>query len=131
MHARRYSADYGMFRFCIADTEHDWRAGSEQYKFLEECLASANRHKQPWLIFAGHRPLGYSSNKWFGQEGSFDEPMGRDDLQKLWQKYRVDLAFFGHVHNYERTCPVYQVSYNPLSLFQRLGSVAYYLESQQ
>ncbi|KNA16779.1 hypothetical protein SOVF_086060 [Spinacia oleracea] len=103
-----YSTDYGMFHFCIADTEHDWRAGSEQYKFLEECLASANRHKQPWLIFAGHRPLGYSSNKWFGMEGSFDEPMGRDDLQKLWQKYKVDLAFWGHVHNYERTCPVYQ-----------------------
>lgn len=103
-----YSTDYGMFHFCIADTEHDWRAGSEQYKFLEECLASANRHKQPWLIFAGHRPLGYSSNKWFGEEGSFEEPMGRDDLQKLWQKYKVDLAFWGHVHNYERTCPVYQ-----------------------
>lgn len=103
-----YSADYGMFHFCIADTEHDWRAGTEQYKFLEECLASVNRHKQPWLIFAGHRPLGYSSNKWFGQEGSFEEPMGRDDLQKLWQKYRVDIAFWGHVHNYERTCPVYQ-----------------------
>ncbi|XP_021759420.1 nucleotide pyrophosphatase/phosphodiesterase-like [Chenopodium quinoa] len=103
-----YSADYGMFHFCIADTEHDWRAGTEQYKFLEECLASANRHKQPWLIFAGHRPLGYSSNKWFGQEGSFEEPMGRDDLQRLWQKYRVDIAFWGHVHNYERTCPIYQ-----------------------
>ncbi|KAK9668905.1 hypothetical protein RND81_13G095000 [Saponaria officinalis] len=103
-----YSADYGMFHFCIADTEHDWRAGSEQYKFLEECLASANRHKQPWLIFAGHRPLGYSSNKWFGEEGSFDEPMGRDDLQRLWQKYKVDMAFWGHVHNYERICPIYQ-----------------------
>ncbi|XP_057549586.1 nucleotide pyrophosphatase/phosphodiesterase-like [Amaranthus tricolor] len=103
-----YASDYGMFHFCIADTEHDWRAGSEQYKFLEKCLASANRHKQPWLIFAGHRPLGYSSNNWFGIEGSFDEPMGRDDLQKLWQRYRVDIAFFGHVHNYERTCPVYQ-----------------------
>lgn len=103
-----YSADYGMFHFCIADTEHDWRAGTEQYKFLEECLASANRHKQPWLIFAGHRPLGYSSNSWFGLEGSFEEPMGRDDLQKLWQKYKVDIAFWGHVHNYERVCPIYQ-----------------------
>ncbi|XP_021759419.1 probable inactive purple acid phosphatase 27 [Chenopodium quinoa] len=103
-----YSADYGMFHFCIADTEHDWREGTEQYKFLEECLASANRHKQPWLIFAGHRPLGYSSNSWYGLEGSFEEPMGRSDLQKLWQKYKVDMAFWGHVHNYERVCPIYQ-----------------------
>ncbi|XP_030935935.1 probable inactive purple acid phosphatase 27 [Quercus lobata] len=101
--------DYGMFRFCVADSEHDWRKGSEQYRFLEKCLASVDRRKQPWLIFVAHRPLGYSSNDWFGEEGSFEEPMGRDDLQRLWQKYRVDIAFYGHVHAYERTCPIYQV----------------------
>ncbi|KAJ8568097.1 hypothetical protein K7X08_020819 [Anisodus acutangulus] len=103
-----YAADYGMFHFCIADTEHDWREGSEQYKFIEKCFASANRHKQPWLIFAAHRVLGYSSNEWYANEGSFEEPMGREHLQKLWQKYKVDMAFFGHVHNYERVCPIYQ-----------------------
>ncbi|KAE8705205.1 putative inactive purple acid phosphatase 27 [Hibiscus syriacus] len=54
-----YSTDYGLFHFCIADSEHDWREGSEQYKFIEQCLASADRHRQPWLIFAAHRVLGY------------------------------------------------------------------------
>ncbi|KAK6920512.1 Purple acid phosphatase, N-terminal [Dillenia turbinata] len=103
-----YSTDYGMFHFCIADTEHDWREGTEQYHFIEKCLASADRKKQPWLIFAAHRVLGYSSDKYYALEGSFDEPMGRESLQKLWQKYKVDMAFFGHVHNYERTCPMYQ-----------------------
>ncbi|KAK6133947.1 hypothetical protein DH2020_032305 [Rehmannia glutinosa] len=103
-----YSTDYGMFRFCIADTEHDWREGSEQYKFIEHCLASVDRQKQPWLIFIAHRVLGYSSDATYASEGSFAEPMGRDDLQKLWQKYKVDIAFFGHVHSYERTCPIYQ-----------------------
>ncbi|BFG32314.1 hypothetical protein CerSpe_185880 [Prunus speciosa] len=101
-----YSTDYGMFHFCIADSEHDWREGSEQYKFIEKCLASADRQKQPWLIFAAHRVLGYTSSSW--RDGSFGEPMGRESLQKLWQKYKVDIAFFGHVHNYERTCPIYQ-----------------------
>ncbi|CAN6585564.1 unnamed protein product [Malus baccata var. baccata] len=103
----RYKTDYGMFRFCIADTEHDWREGSEQYRFIENCLATVDRQKQPWLIFA-HRVLGYSSNYYYGQEGSFEEPMGRESLQKLWQKYKVDIAFYGHVHHYERSCPVYQ-----------------------
>ncbi|KAH6830671.1 purple acid phosphatase 27 [Perilla frutescens var. hirtella] len=103
-----YSADYGMFHFCIADTEHDWREGSEQYRFIEHCLASVDRVKQPWLIFAAHRVLGYSSDKYYGLEGSFEEPMGRESLQKLWQKYKVDIAFYGHVHNYERSCPIYQ-----------------------
>ncbi|KAI7748826.1 hypothetical protein M8C21_024913 [Ambrosia artemisiifolia] len=103
-----YSADYGMFRFCIADTEHDWREGSEQYKFIEKCLATADRKNQPWLIFAAHRVLGYSSDFYYALAGSFAEPEGRESLQKLWQKYKVDIALFGHVHNYERTCPVYE-----------------------
>lgn len=103
-----YKTDYGMFRFCIADSEHDWREGSEQHRFIENCLATVDRHKQPWLIFAAHRVLGYSSDSYYGSEGSFEEPMGRQNLQRLWQKYRVDIAFYGHVHNYERTCPIYQ-----------------------
>lgn len=103
-----YSTDFGMFRFCIADSEHDWREGTEQYRFIEHCLASVDRRKQPWLIFAAHRVLGYSSDYYYAKEGSFEEPMGRESLQKLWQKYRVDIAFYGHVHNYERTCPIYQ-----------------------
>ncbi|KAJ4781252.1 Purple acid phosphatase [Rhynchospora pubera] len=103
-----YATDYGMFRFCIADSEHDWRPGTEQYKFIEKCLSSVDREKQPWLIFLAHRVLGYSSCDWYQYEGTSAEPMGRDSLQDLWQKYKVDLAFFGHVHNYERTCPVYQ-----------------------
>ncbi|KAK3043255.1 hypothetical protein RJ639_002498 [Escallonia herrerae] len=78
-----YSTDFGIFHFCIADTEHDWRKGSEQYKFIEKCLVSADRQKQPWLIFAAHRPLGYSSNEWYAQEGSFEEPMGREPAEAL------------------------------------------------
>ncbi|CAL5354950.1 unnamed protein product [Camellia sinensis] len=102
-----YSTDYGMFRFCIADTEHDWREGTEQFNFIQHCLASVDRQKQPWLIFLAHRVLGYSSADWYADEGSFEEPMGRESLQKLWQKYKVDIAIYGHVHNYERTCPIY------------------------
>uniref|UniRef100_A0A803QQ03 Purple acid phosphatase n=1 Tax=Cannabis sativa TaxID=3483 RepID=A0A803QQ03_CANSA len=103
-----YSTDYGMFRFCVADTELDWREGTEQYRFIENCLASVDRQKQPWLIFLAHRVLGYSSGDFYVDEGSFGEPMGSDSLQKLWQKYKVDIAIYGHVHNYERTCPIYQ-----------------------
>ncbi|KAM4110397.1 hypothetical protein ACB094_03G192300 [Castanea mollissima] len=103
-----YSTDYGMFRFCVAHTELDWREGSEQYKFIENCLASVDRQRQPWRIFLAHRVLGYSSVDFYVEEGSFEEPMGREDLEKLWQKYKVDIALYGHVHNYERSCPVYE-----------------------
>lgn len=105
-----------MFHFCIADTEHDWRHGTPQYKFIEHCLSTVDRQKQPWLIFLAHRVLGYSSAEFYAEEGSFEEPMGRESLQELWQKYKVDIAFYGHVHSYERTCPVYQVN-NGLYIF--------------
>ncbi|KAK8659321.1 hypothetical protein V6N13_029527 [Hibiscus sabdariffa] len=103
-----YATDYGMFRFCIADSEHDWREGTEQYKFIEHCLASVDRQRQPWLIFLAHRVLGYSSDLSYAVQGSFGEPMAKESLQKLWQKYKVDIAMYGHAHNYERTCPVYE-----------------------
>ena len=70
-----------MFHFCIANTEHDWREGTEQYKFIVHCLASINRQKQPWLIFLAHRVLGYLSGIGYAVEGSFKEPMGRESLQ--------------------------------------------------
>ncbi|KAK3147991.1 hypothetical protein QOZ80_3BG0289250 [Eleusine coracana subsp. coracana] len=103
-----YSMDYGMFRFCIANTELDWRPGTEQYKFIEHCLSSVDRQKQPWLIFLAHRVLGYSSATFYGAEGTTEESMGRESLQSLWQKYKVDIAIYGHVHGYERTCPIYE-----------------------
>jgi predicted phosphodiesterase len=53
--------------------------------------------------------LGYSSATFYGAEGTTEEPMGRESLQSLWQKYKVDIAIYGHVHGYERTCPVYEV----------------------
>lgn len=111
----RYATDYGMFRFCVANTELDWREGTEQYRFIEHCLASVDRQKQPWLIFLAHRVLGYSSCTSYAEEGSSSEPMGRESLQSLWQKYKVDLAIYGHVHSYERTCPIYQVFLNFVS----------------
>ncbi|KAI4988855.1 hypothetical protein ZWY2020_036172 [Hordeum vulgare] len=103
-----YAMDYGMFRFCVADSEHDWREGTEQYRFLDRCLGSVDRARQPWLVFIAHRVLGYSSGFFYGYDGAFAEPMARRSLEGLWRRHRVDVAFYGHVHQYERTCPVYQ-----------------------
>ena len=105
----RYGFEWGQFHFCIMDTEHDWRIGTEQYKFIDECLGSVDRQKQPWLIFLAHRVMGYSSGSAYGNEGTFAEPESRDHLENLWQKHKVDLAYYGHVHQYERTCPVFEV----------------------
>ncbi len=58
--------------------------------------------------------------------GSYGEPMGRDGLEELWQKYKVDLAVFGHIHSYERTCPIYQVNLQP-----KFSSRNYVTETQK
>ncbi|CAI9098922.1 OLC1v1035655C1 [Oldenlandia corymbosa var. corymbosa] len=80
-----------------AETLYYFPAENRAKFWLKECS-----------LMAAHRPLGYSSNDFYANEGSFEEPEGRAHLQKLWQKHRVDIAFFGHVHNYERVCPIYQ-----------------------
>jgi hypothetical protein len=109
MTPHRYSFDWGKFHFCVANSEFDWRHGSEQYNFIEQCFAAVDRSAQPWLIFVAHRVLGYSSGPEYQALGTFAEPYARDALQDLWQKYKVNVATYGHVHQYERTCPVYQV----------------------
>ncbi|KAK7817376.1 putative inactive purple acid phosphatase 27, partial [Quercus suber] len=62
----------------------------------------------PYMVASGNHERDWPDSGSF-YTGTDSEPMGRDDMQKLWQKYRVDTAFYGHVHDYERTCPIYQV----------------------
>ncbi|KAK6234430.1 hypothetical protein QUC31_006836 [Theobroma cacao] len=92
-----YSIEQGSVHFTVISTEHDWTEQSEQYEWMKNDMASVDRSKTPWLIFTGHRPM-YSS-------------LGADDkflkiVEPLLLDNKVDLALFGHVHNYERTCSV-------------------------
>ncbi|PRQ49054.1 putative phosphoribosylformylglycinamidine cyclo-ligase [Rosa chinensis] len=46
-----YPTEYGMFHFYIADREHDWREGTEKYKFFDNCLGFLDRQKMLSPIF--------------------------------------------------------------------------------
>ncbi|CAO2182616.1 unnamed protein product [Urochloa humidicola] len=99
-----YSIEQGSVHFVVMSTEHDWSEKSEQYKWMNQDLSSVNRSRTPWVIFIGHRPM-YSSH--------IGIPVNVDlifvtSVEPLLLKYQVDLVFFGHVHNYERTCAVYK-----------------------
>ncbi|KAB1224918.1 putative inactive purple acid phosphatase 27 [Morella rubra] len=50
-----------------------------------------------------HRPMYTSSNP-----VTSVDPLFVVAVEPLLLQYKVDLALFGHVHNYERTCAVYQ-----------------------
>ncbi|XP_039002235.1 probable inactive purple acid phosphatase 1 [Hibiscus syriacus] len=93
-----YSIEQGSVHFTVISTEHDWTEQSEQYNWMKKDMASVDRSKTPWLIFTGHRPM-YSS---LGADVRFLQV-----VEPLLLDNKVDLVLFGHVHNYERTCSVY------------------------
>ena len=105
------------------------------YKWLEEDLARANANRQavPWIIVHGHRPMycvvsdhvtGHCDGEQEASRRGIPSECDVDDahlcsavasgansvtfpVEDLFFKYGVDLAFYGHVHDYERYWPVY------------------------
>lgn len=98
-----YSIEQGSVHFTVMSTEHDWTANSEQYEWMQKDMASVNRQKTPWLIFIGHRQMYSSYHSLLSNGDEFLEA-----VEPLLFKNKVDLVLFGHVHNYERTCSVFQ-----------------------
>lgn len=101
-----YTYQTGDVQIWVIDTEHDFRPGSEQYRWLERTLAES---KAKWKIAAHHFPP-YSSD--FDDYGrSLEGPIAGGDirarqLSKLYDKFNVDLCFSGHIHSYERSYPL-------------------------
>ena len=63
--------------------------------------------KYPWLIVFGHRPMYcYGDDK--PETCSTDADTIKKNLESWFKQYKVDLYVNGHVHNYQRTAPVYQ-----------------------
>ncbi|QCD88917.1 alkaline phosphatase D [Vigna unguiculata] len=98
-----YSIEQGSVHFTVISTEHDWSKKSEQYQWMQKDMASVNRQKTPWLIFTGHRSMYTSSHTFLYSGDKFI-----DTVEPLLFQNKVDLALFGHTHNYERTCSVLQ-----------------------
>ncbi|KAH7679335.1 Phosphodiesterase I protein [Dioscorea alata] len=98
-----YSIEQASVHFTVISTEHDWTENSEQYKWIKNDLESVDRSRTPWLIFTGHRPM-YSSQD--GILPSVDSDFVKA-VEPLLMDNKVDLVLFGHVHNYERTCAVF------------------------
>lgn len=99
-----YSIEQGPVHFTVISTEHNWRSGSEQYNWMKSDMASVDRTRTPWLIFTGHRPMYTSSDTALISV----DPVFVQSVEPLLLQYKVDLVLFGHVHNYERTCAIYQ-----------------------
>eukprot|EP01102_Stenamoeba_stenopodia_P018701 TRINITY_DN690_c0_g1_i1.p1 TRINITY_DN690_c0_g1~~TRINITY_DN690_c0_g1_i1.p1 ORF type:complete len:567 (+),score=113.94 TRINITY_DN690_c0_g1_i1:106-1806(+) len=98
-----YSFDFGPIHFVFMSTEHNFTTGSDQWNWIVNDLNSVSRDVTPWLVFSGHRPMYTTSTT---SEQPFEAAL-RESYEPLFQKYDVDVALWGHVHAYERSCGMF------------------------
>ena len=82
-----------------------------QMEWLKADLAAANapaaRAAHPWIVAYVHRPL-WTSTRGSGPACNTTEQSGmRAAFEQVLHEAGVDLVLSGHVHNYERTWPIY------------------------
>ncbi|KAK9051023.1 hypothetical protein SSX86_027648 [Deinandra increscens subsp. villosa] len=98
-----YSFNFGVVHFVYLSTETNFLKGSEQYEFLKNDLESVDRVKTPFVVVQGHRPMYTTSNE--ARDHPIREKM-LEHLEHLLVDNKVNLALWGHVHRYERFCPI-------------------------
>ncbi len=101
-----YSFDYGNAHFTIVDTNQPYKPGSKQYQWLEHDLANS---KATWKFVFHHHPQYSTDEDDYGNMYSGPSDLGDVDtrvLVPLYEKYGVDMVFYGHIHDYERTWPL-------------------------
>lgn len=99
-----YSFDFGGVHVVALSTEHDL---TPQATWLREDLENATRNRAlvPWIVVMLHKPLYCSTNDYYDCKVGCHKIAGH--IERLLQQYGVDLVLAGHLHNYERTWPVF------------------------
>lgn len=111
-----YTFKVGNAEFFMVDSNKDCTPGSDQYVRLEKALAAS---RATWKFAAHHHPCFSSDENDYGDKWTGKPPMqpgvGEDevkDLIPLYEKYGLDISFAGHIHSYERTWPILQMTVN-------------------
>ncbi|KAK9277776.1 hypothetical protein L1049_007323 [Liquidambar formosana] len=108
-----YSFDMGVVHFVYISTETNFLPGSSQYDFIKHDLESVDRKKTPFVVVQGHRPMYTTSNEL--RDAPLRERMLKH-LEPLFVENKVTLALWGHVHRYERFCPVKNLTCGSMGL---------------
>jgi len=107
-----YTFTYGNAQFFMIDSDREMDPGSEQYHWLENALQTSTAQ---WKFAVHHHPP-YSSDEndygdtWKGPSKRGDQRL--KPLVTLYEKYQLDICFFGHIHDYERTWPLREEKVN-------------------
>ena len=93
-----FSFDYGNSHWVVLDSNaYVDVAGSDLLQWVERDLEAAKKAR--WKFVAFHHP-GFTSSRTHLQEQQMRLMAG------IFEKYKVDIVFTGHVHNYQRTYPL-------------------------
>lgn len=101
-----YTFTYGNAQFFMIDSNRSLAPGSEQYTWLERELAQSTA---TWKFAAHHHPPYTSDENDYGDTYQGPALEGDPRVQpaiSLYEQYGVDIVFFGHIHDYERTWPI-------------------------
>lgn len=99
-----YSFDFGGVHVAAISTEHDLK---QQAVWLREDLqrAAANREAVPWIVVMAHKPMYCSTDDYF--DCKIGSHKIAASIEAILQETSVDLYLAGHLHNYERSWPVF------------------------
>jgi hypothetical protein len=96
-----YSFDYGPFHFIVLNDYEPWGTNSDQYKWLENDLATT---ESLFKIVCFHEPIYCSGGH-----------SPRNDIRKVWEplfiKFNVKLVLQSHCHYYQRTEKIEEITY--------------------
>lgn len=103
-----YKFSYGNVDFFMMDSnrKEGFSQNGEQYEWLEEKLSKSTAE---WKFVAHHHAPYSSDENDYGdtwkEAGTLGDPKIKE-IVPLYEKYQVDVVFFGHLHTYQRTHPI-------------------------
>jgi hypothetical protein len=100
-----YSFEAGAVHVTVMSTEHDFANGSAQYAWLAADLAAVNRSRTPFLLVTGHRPMYLEETGEDAGDYRVAQHM-QASLEPLFLEHDVSLCLWGHIHSYDRSCPL-------------------------
>jgi len=109
----RYTFTYGNAQFFMIDTNRKVNVGSEQYQWLDQELSKS---KATWKFAVHHHPPYSSDENDWGDTWKGQSPRGDLKLRPLaglYEKHGLDICFYGHIHDYERTWPIREDKIDP------------------
>jgi len=103
-----YRFSYGDADFFMLDSNRpeQFAPGGEQYQWLEDQLSASTAR---WKFVAHHHAVYSADEDDYGNSWKGKAALGDTLIQKivpLYEKYGVDMVFYGHLHTYQRTFPL-------------------------